>query len=118
MASFPFGRDTVCPSWCELPADHVSSPVEWDNWHNCVVAQFELAAIGQERTAGEKPLSVEVQVCLDEEGREYPPHIRLTLACTASSPDEEDLTPDEARKLAAALQKAADLIDGESQPKV
>jgi hypothetical protein len=113
MTGFPFERDTICPAWCELPADHVSAPDDWDNRHIRVVARFELPEIDGIRSSGEKPLSVQIQGCHDPDGREYPPTIRLALAYTGASPDEEDLTAGEARALAAALQEAADLMDGE-----
>jgi hypothetical protein len=116
MTGFPNERDTICPAWCELPPEHVSSHDHWENRHIRIVANFDLPEIDGIRSAGEKPLSVEIQGDVDYEQREYSPVIRLSLACTGAAPDEEDLTPDEARAIAVALQRAARLIDGKSVP--
>lgn len=110
MAGFPIERDTVCPPWCELSADHLLSPDHYDQEHVCAVARMDIAEIDGLRSVGEKPLTVQIQAWVDWDRREWPPMIRICLSCSGSSYDEQDLTANEARELAAALLRAADLI--------
>ncbi len=108
------GRDTVCPSWCQLPPAHVAgSGAAGEATHRRVVLEICLGRIEAIRDAAKAPVRVEVEAYSDPEGREHPPTVRLTLS-GASSPDDQDaddLTPAEARDLAAALLKAARLAE-------
>lgn len=115
MTGFPYERDTICPAWCELPPDHVFSDRD-GSLHVRTVAKLRLSEIEGVRSWSAKPVSVEVQSFIDWEQREYPPCVKITLADTGATDGEQDLTADEARALAAALQEAADLIDRHGAP--
>ena len=110
MTAFPRDRDTICPSWCELPADHVILPDSFDHEHRRTVAQFDLPDVGELRSCGERPLSVQVHGYTDPYEREWPPLVYVGFAGTGSG-EEEYLTAGEARALAAALLRAATLIE-------
>lgn len=75
--------------------------------------EIGLGKIEAIRDAAEAPLKVEVEAYIDPEGREHPPTVRLTLSGASSpdDPDADDLTPAEARNLAAALLEAAGLAE-------
>ncbi len=103
-------RGTICPRWCQRPVSHVAgSHVTGDTTHTRLVAEIYLAEIDGIRDTAEEPVRVEIEAFTDLDGHEHPPTIRLTLssASGASSPDADDLTPAEARRLAAVLLKAA-----------
>jgi hypothetical protein len=102
MAGFLIDRYTVCPPWCELSADHVLSSDHYDHKHVCVVAEMRVTDIEGIRSAGEKPVTVQVQAWVDWDRREWPPVIRVGLSCSEASGDEQDLTSNETRELAAA----------------
>ena len=110
MAGFPIDRDTICPSWCELPADHVSSPDHYDHEHIRDVTRICIPELDGIRSAAEKPVTVQIKGWVDWDRREWPPVVRLGLSCSGSSDDEQDLTANEARQLAAALLRAADQV--------
>jgi hypothetical protein len=78
-----------------------------------VVREILLGRIEVIRDAGEAPVRVEVEAYSDPEGREHTPTVRLTLSGASSpdDPDADDLTPAEARDLAAALLEAARLAE-------
>jgi len=107
-------RDIVCPSWCELPPDHVAgSGAAGGATHRRVVREIVLGKIEAIRDAADAPLRVEVEAYVDPEGREHPPTVRLTLSGASSpdDPDADDLTPAEVRDLAAALLEAVGLAE-------
>jgi hypothetical protein len=81
--------------------------------HRRVVREISLGQIEAIREAADAPVRVEVEAYSDPEGREYPPTVRLTLsgASCPDDPDADDLTPAEARDLAAALLEAARLAE-------
>lgn len=110
MTIFSHGRDTICPPWCEKPAGHVASPEYCDHEHLRTVAQMDIPEIDGIRSAGEKPVTVQIQGPVDRDGQEWPAVINVSLSCSGGSDDEQDLTADEARALAVALQQAAELI--------
>lgn len=112
MTGFPQERDTICPPWCEKPADHVTSPEYYDHEHLRTIAQIGIPKIDGIRSAGEKPVTVQIQGPVDRDGQEWPAVINVSLSCSGGSDDEQDLTADEARALAAALQRAAELVVG------
>jgi hypothetical protein len=105
-------RDTICPSWCQLPSAHIAgSGAAGETTHRRVVREICLGKIEAIRDAVDGPVRVEVEAYSDPEGREHPPTVRLTLsgASNPDDPDAEDLTPAEARDLAEALLEAARL---------
>jgi hypothetical protein len=106
-------RDTICPAWCQLPAGHVAgSCVTGETTHMRLIAEIHLGEIDGIRAAVGQSLRVEVEAFADLDGREYPPTIRLTPACTIGPhPDADDLTPAEARQLAGALLEAARIAE-------
>ena len=107
-------RDIVCPSWCELPPDHVTgSGAAGGATHRRVVREIALGKIEAIRDAADGPVRVEVEAYSDPEGQEHSPTVRLTLSGASSpdDPDADDLTPAEARDLAAALLEAARLAE-------
>jgi hypothetical protein len=107
-------RDTICPSWCQLPPAHTAGPgAAGEATHRRVVREICLGRIEAIRDAAEAPVRVEVEGYSDPEGREHPPTVRLTLSGASSpdDPDADDLTPAEARDLAAALLEAARLAE-------
>jgi hypothetical protein len=107
-------RDTICPSWCQLPPAHAAgSGAAGEATHRRVVREIGLGRIEAIRGATEAPVRVEVEAYSDPEGREHLPTVRLTLSGASSpdDPDADDLTPAEARDLAAALLEAARLAE-------
>ena len=107
-------RDTTCPSWCQLPPAHIAgSGAAGETTHRRVVREICLGTIEAIRDAADAPVRVEVEAYSDPEGREHPPTVRLTLSGASSpdDPDADDLTPAEARDLAAALLEAARLAE-------
>lgn len=114
MTHTPRQRDTACPSWCQLPAAHMAgSGAAGETTHRRVVREIRLGPIEAIREAADPPLRVEVEGYSDPEGREHSPTVRLTLS-GASCPDDpgaDDLTPSEARDLAAALLEAARIAE-------
>lgn len=106
-------RDTICPSWCPLPAAHVAgSPAAGDTTHSRLVGEIVLGEIDGIRAAASQPIRVEVEAFTDLDGREYPPTVRLGVASSGGpDPDREDLTPAEARELAGALLEAASIAE-------
>ena len=55
-------RDIVCPSWCELPPDHVAgSGAAGEATHRRVVREIVLGKIEAIRDAADAPLRVEVE---------------------------------------------------------
>ena len=107
-------RDTICPSWCQLPPAHTAgSGAAGEATHRRVVREICLGRIEAIRDAAGAPVRVEVEAYSDPEGREHPPTVRLTLSGASSpdDPDADDLTPAEARDLAAALLEAARLAE-------
>jgi len=107
-------RDTACPSWCQLPPAHTAgSGAAGETTHRRVVREICLGRIEAIREAADEPVRVEVEAYSDPEGREHPPTVRLTLSGASSpdDPDADDLTPAEARDLAAALLEAARLAE-------
>jgi len=117
MTDFPRDRDTICPPWCERPADHVASRDYQDQKHLRTVAQIEIPEIDGIRSDGEKPVTVGLVAWVDWDWKEWPAVITVSLSCSGASDDEQDLTPGEARALAAALQRAANLMEGSQQPR-
>ena len=114
MSEFSRERGTSCPLWCELPPDHISgSGAAGETTHRRVVREFCLGTIEAIRDAADAPVRVEVEAYSDPEGREHTPTVRLTLSGASSpdDPDADDLTPAEARDLAAALLEAASLAE-------
>lgn len=104
-------RDTICPSWCQLPAVHVAaSPGTGETTHTRLVREIILSEIDGIRAAAGQPVRVEVEAFADLYGREHPPTVRLALSC-AAGPDADDLTPAEARELAGALLEAAQMAE-------
>lgn len=113
MASFPQDRDTICPAWCELPPDHVLAQDDtWETWHRGAVDGFTIPAFDGIAGYEGKPVTVELMGYVDFKGRECPPFVKIGLPRKGPSADEVDLTPREARALADALRKAADLAEG------
>jgi hypothetical protein len=107
-------RAAVCPSWCELPPAHTGgSGAAGEATHRRVVREIGLGKIEAIRDAADAPLRVEVEAYIDPGGRQHPPTVRLTLSGASSpdDPDADDLTPAEARDLAAALLEAARLAE-------
>ena len=107
-------RDTICPSWCQLPSAHAAgSGAAGETTHRRVVREIGLGKIEAIRDAADAPVRVAVEAYIDPEGREHPPTVRLTLSGASSpdDPDADDLTPAEARDLAAALLEAARLAE-------
>lgn len=106
-------RDTICPSWCQLPAVHVAaSPGTGETTHTRLVREIFLGEIGGIRAAASQPVRVEVEAFADLYGREHLPTVRLALSCAAGpDPDADDLTPAEARELAGALLEAARMAE-------
>jgi hypothetical protein len=78
-----------------------------------MVREISLGPIEAIRDTAEAPVRVEVEAYSDPEGREHPPTVRLTLsgASRPDDPDADDLTPAEARDLAAALLEAVRLAE-------
>jgi hypothetical protein len=114
MTETPGQRDTACPSWCQLPPAHAAgSGAAGEATHRRVVREILLGKIEAIRDAAEAPVRVEVEAYSDPEGREHTPTVRLTLSGASSpdDPDADDLTPAEARDLAAALLEAARLAE-------
>ena len=114
MTETPRQRATACPSWCELPSAHTAgSGAAGEATHRRVVREIGLGPIEAIRDAAEAPVRVAVEAYSDPEGREHPPTVRLTLSGASSpgDPDADDLTPAEARDLAAALLEAASLAE-------
>jgi uncharacterized protein DUF6907 len=114
MTETPGQRGTVCPSWCQLPPAHVAgSGAAGEATHRRAVREILLGRIEAIRDAAEAPVRVEVEAYIDPKGREHPPTVRLTLSGASSpdDPDADDLTPAEARDLAAALLEAARLAE-------
>ena len=114
MTETPRQLDTVCPSWCQLPPAHmVGSGAAGETTHRRVVREISLGRIEAIRDAADSPVRVEVEGYSDPEGREHSPTVRLTLSGASSpdDPDADDLTPAEARDLAAALLEAARLAE-------
>jgi hypothetical protein len=112
MTEFPRGRDTICPPWCERPADHVNSTDYQDQKHLRTVAQIGIPEIDGIRSDSEKPITVWLEAWVDWDWKEWPAVITVSLSDSGASDDEQDLMPSEARALAAALQQAADLLEG------
>jgi hypothetical protein len=107
-------RGAICPSWCQLPPAHAAgSGAAGEATHRRVVREICLGRIEAIRDAADAPVRVEVEAYSDPGGREHPPTVRLTLSGAASpdDPDADDLTPAEARDLAAALLEAARLAE-------
>jgi hypothetical protein len=107
-------RGTVCPSWCELPPAHTAgSGAAGETTHRRVVREICLGTIEAIREAADEPVRVAVEAYSDREGQEHLPTVRLTLSGASSpdDPDADDLTPAEARDLAAALLEAARLAE-------
>jgi hypothetical protein len=107
-------RGTVCPSWCELPPAHTAgSGAAGETTHRRVVREICLGTIEAIREAADEPVRVAVEAYSDPEGQEHLPTVRLTLSGASSpdDPDADDLTPAEARDLAAALLEAARLAE-------
>jgi Domain of unknown function (DUF6907) len=107
-------RDTICPSWCELPPAHIAgSGAAGETTHRRVVREICLGRIEAIRDVADSPVRVEVEAYSDPEGREHTPTVRLTLsgASCPDDPDADDLTPAEARGLAEALLEAARLAE-------
>lgn len=115
MAGFPRDRDTVCPSWCELPADHVLSSDHYDHAHIRTVAEIGIPKIDGLREPGENPVTVQIQGPVDWDDQEWPAVINVSLSGSDALDDDQDLTAAEARELAAALLKAAELVDGQGE---
>jgi hypothetical protein len=114
MTETPGKRDIACPSWCQLPPAHASgSGAAGEATHRRVVREILLGTIEAIRDAAEAPVRVEVEAYSDPEGREHTPTVRLTMSGASSpdDPDADDLTPAEARDLAAALLEAARLAE-------
>ena len=114
MTETPGQRGTVCPSWCQLPPAHAAgSGAAGEATHRRVVREILLGKIEAIRDAAEAPVRVEVEAYSDPEGRQHTPTVRLTLSGASSpdDPDADDLTPAEARDLAAALLEAARLAE-------
>ena len=114
MTETPGQLDTVCPSWCQLPPAHTAGlGAAGESTHRRVVREISLGRIEAIRDAADSPVRVEVEGYSDPEGREHPPTVRLTLSGASSpdDPDADDLTPAEARDLAAALLEAASLAE-------
>jgi hypothetical protein len=110
----PRDRDTICPSWCQLPADHIAESRFTDEMtHTQLVREISLAEIGTFRTAPDQPIRVQVEAFVDLDGCEYAATVKLSLCGAADDPDAgaEDLTPAEARELAAALVEAAQIAE-------
>jgi hypothetical protein len=116
MTDFPRDRDTVCPPWCELPADHATSTDYQEQKHLRTVAQIEIPEIDGIRSSGEKPITVQIVAWVDWDWKEWPAVITVSLSDSGASDDEQDLTASEARTVAAALQRAADLLEGSQPP--
>ena len=107
-------RAAVCPSWCQLPSAHTAgSGAAGETTHRRVVREIGLGKIEAIRDAADVPVRVEVEAYIDPGGRQHPPTVRLTLSGASSpdDPDADDLTPAEARDLAAALLEAALLAE-------
>lgn len=106
-------RDTICPAWCQLSAAHVAgSSAAGEMTHARLVREIFLGEIDGVRAAAGQPVRVEVEAFADLDGREYPPTVRLALSSSAGpDPDRDDLTPAEARALAAALLEAARIAE-------
>jgi hypothetical protein len=106
-------RDTPCPAWCQRPAAHVTGcDAAGETTHTCLVAEIRIGEIDGVRAAADRPLRVAVEAWTGPDGREQPPSVRLTLSCTdGPSPDGEDLTPAEARRLADSLRDAARIAE-------
>ena len=100
-------QNAICPTWCELPADHISPGGNWCLKHIRTVSRIGIPEIAGIRPGSEEPLCVEIRAPINGETHDGPPVIRISLAYSGS----EDLTVSEARVLAAALHAATDLID-------
>jgi hypothetical protein len=112
MTDFPRDRDTLCPTWCERPADHVASRDYVDRKHVRTVAQIELPEIDGIRTSSEQPVRVWLEAWVDWDYKEWPAVTMVSLSDTGPTDSEQALTPSETRALAVALQQAADLVEG------
>lgn len=112
MSDFPDGRDTICPAWCGRPADHAASADYQEQKHLHTVAEIEIPEIDGIRDNGERPVTVWLEAWVDWDWKEWPAVVTVSLSGSGSSDAEQDLTAGEARALAAALQQAADLLDG------
>jgi hypothetical protein len=117
MSDFPLGRDTMCPAWCERPASHVASADYEEQKHLRTVAQIGVPEIDGIRSDSDKPVTVWLEAWVDSDGKQWPAVVTVSLSGTGSSDDEQDLTAGEARALAAALQRAADLLEGSQAPR-
>lgn len=114
MTETPRQLDAVCPSWCQLPPAHMAGlGAAGESTHRRLVREIGLGKIEAIRDAADAPVKVEVEAYIDPAGREHPPTVRLTLSGASSpdDPDADDLTPAEARDLAAALLEAARLAE-------
>jgi hypothetical protein len=111
MTEISRDRDTMCPPWCERPADHVNSTDYQDQAHLRTVTQIEIPEIDGIRAVGEKPITVWLEAWVDWDWKEWPAVITVSLS-DSDADDKQDLTPSEARALADALQQAADLLEG------
>jgi Domain of unknown function (DUF6907) len=107
-------RDTICPSWCQLPpGDAAHLGAAGGITHLRIVSEIRLTGVEATREAADQPVMVAVEAYSDPEGRQYAPTVRLTPSSAAGSgePYADDLTPAEARGLAAALLEAARLAE-------
>jgi hypothetical protein len=114
---FPRGRDTVCPPWCARPADHAASEDYVERKHLRTVTEIQVPEIDGIREDGERPLTVWLEAWVDWDRKEWPPVVSVSLSGSGSWEGQQDLTAGEARALAAALEQAADLLDGVEPPR-
>ncbi|MCR1783113.1 hypothetical protein KVF89_11270 [Nocardioides carbamazepini] len=99
----------VCPPWCTTPGEEhareLADPLDGATFHRSeVIDAWEL------RT--QHPLRVNVDICDDlHQGRREGPVINIDGCMGRGSQDYAELDPPDARRLAAALVEAADLVE-------
>jgi hypothetical protein len=104
MTEFPRDRDTICPPWCEQPADHANSMDYEKRKRLRAVAQIETPEIEGIRSGGEKPITLWLEAWVDWDWKEWPAEVapRIITARRRSVECDERRAPSSPNRPASA----------------
>jgi hypothetical protein len=105
------GVHRPCPPWCQEPAGHLKPNVGGPgDYHTATVTSIILPEISGLRGASGYPLQVTVEQYVTTSDS-YQPMVAVDLGHSGELSGHESLTPQEARQLAEALVRGADITE-------